>query len=33
MHVIEPRVTGNVLADGKPPVAAGLFHPLFADDR
>jgi N-ethylmaleimide reductase len=30
LHVIEPRVTGNVSDDGKPPVAAGLLRPLFA---
>jgi N-ethylmaleimide reductase len=29
LHVIEPRVTGNVSDDGKPPVAAGLLRPLF----
>src|ERR1700722_2246331 len=29
LHVIEPRVTGNVSKDDKPPVAAGLLRPLF----
>ena len=29
LHVIEPRVTGNVSDDDKPPVAAGLLRPLF----
>ncbi|MEA3099294.1 alkene reductase [Caballeronia mineralivorans] len=29
LHVIEPRVTGNVSDDNKPPVAAGLLRPLF----
>jgi N-ethylmaleimide reductase len=29
LHVIEPRVTGNVSEDDKPPVAAGLLRPLF----
>ena len=29
LHIIEPRVTGNVSDDGKPPVAAGLLRPLF----
>jgi N-ethylmaleimide reductase len=29
LHVIEPRVTGNVSDDGKPPLAAGLLRPLF----
>jgi len=29
LHVIEPRVTGNVSDDARPPVAAGLLRPLF----
>jgi N-ethylmaleimide reductase len=29
LHIIEPRVTGNVSDDGKPPVAAGVLRPLF----
>jgi N-ethylmaleimide reductase len=29
LHVIEPRVTGNVSDDDEPPVAAGLLRPLF----
>jgi N-ethylmaleimide reductase len=29
LHVIEPRITGNVSEDDKPPVAAGLLRPLF----
>jgi N-ethylmaleimide reductase len=29
LHVIEPRVVGNVAEDDKPPVAAGLLRPLF----
>ncbi len=29
LHVIEPRVTGNVSDDAKQPVAAGLLRPLF----
>jgi N-ethylmaleimide reductase len=29
LHVIEPRVTGNVSDDDKPPIAAGLLRPLF----
>src|SRR5258708_5289593 len=29
LHVIEPRVTGNVSDDTKPPVAAGQLRPLF----
>jgi len=29
LHIIEPRVTGNVSDDDKPPVAAGLLRPLF----
>jgi N-ethylmaleimide reductase len=29
LHVIEPRVTGNVSDDAKPAVAAGLLRPLF----
>src|SRR5258708_8644794 len=29
LHVIEPRVTGNVSDGTKPPVAAGLLRPLF----
>jgi N-ethylmaleimide reductase len=29
LHVIEPRVTGNVSDDAMPPVAAGLLRPLF----
>jgi N-ethylmaleimide reductase len=29
LHVIEPRVTGNVSDDDKPPVAAGSLRPLF----
>jgi N-ethylmaleimide reductase len=29
LHVIEPRVKGNVSDDDKPPVAAGLLRPLF----
>jgi N-ethylmaleimide reductase len=29
LHVIEPRVTGNVSEDDKPPTAAGLLRPLF----
>jgi N-ethylmaleimide reductase len=29
LHVIEPRVTGNVSEDDKPPIAAGLLRPLF----
>lgn len=29
LHVIEPRVTGNVSDDDQPPVAAGLLRPLF----
>jgi N-ethylmaleimide reductase len=29
LHVIEPRVTGNVSEDHKPPIAAGLLRPLF----
>src|ERR1700722_7022246 len=29
LHVIEPRTTGNVSEDDKPPVAAGLLRPLF----
>jgi N-ethylmaleimide reductase len=30
LHVIEPRVTGNVSDDDKSPVAAGLLRPLFS---
>jgi N-ethylmaleimide reductase len=30
LHVIEPRVTGNVSDDDQPPVAARLLRPLFA---
>ena len=30
LHVIEPRVTGNVSDDEHPPVAAHLLRPLFA---
>jgi N-ethylmaleimide reductase len=29
LHIIEPRVTGNVSDDDKPPVAAGSLRPLF----
>jgi N-ethylmaleimide reductase len=29
LHIIEPRVTGNVSDDDKPPVVAGLLRPLF----
>jgi hypothetical protein len=29
LHIIEPRVTGNMSEDDKPPVAAGLLRPLF----
>jgi N-ethylmaleimide reductase len=29
LHIIEPRVAGNVSDDGRPPVAAGLLRPLF----
>jgi N-ethylmaleimide reductase len=29
LHVIEPRVTGNVSDDTMPPVAAGMLRPLF----
>jgi N-ethylmaleimide reductase len=29
LHVIEPRVTGNVSDDARPPVAAGLLRSLF----
>jgi N-ethylmaleimide reductase len=29
LHVIEPRVVGNMSDDDKPPVAAGLLRPLF----
>jgi N-ethylmaleimide reductase len=29
LHVIEPRVTGNVSDDSMPPVAAGMLRPLF----
>jgi N-ethylmaleimide reductase len=29
LHVIEPRVTGNVSDDNMPPVAAGMLRPLF----
>jgi N-ethylmaleimide reductase len=29
LHIIEPRVTGNVSDDGKPPVAAGVLRPRF----
>jgi N-ethylmaleimide reductase len=29
LHVIEPRVTGNVSDDAKRPVAAGQLRPLF----
>ena len=29
LHVIEPRVVGNVSDDGKPPVASGSLRPLF----
>jgi N-ethylmaleimide reductase len=29
LHIIEPRVTGNLSDDDKPPVAAGLLRPLF----
>ena len=29
LHVIEPRVTGNMSDDTMPPVAAGLLRPLF----
>lgn len=29
LHVIEPRVTGNVSNDDEPPVAAGFLRPLF----
>jgi N-ethylmaleimide reductase len=29
LHIIEPRVTGNVSDDDKPPSAAGLLRPLF----
>jgi N-ethylmaleimide reductase len=29
LHVIEPRVTGNVSDEDKPPVAAGVLRPLF----
>ena len=30
LHVIEPRVTGNMSDDTMPPVAVGLLRPLFA---
>lgn len=29
LHVIEPRVVGNMSEDDKPPVAAGLLRPVF----
>ncbi|MDB5580246.1 MAG: nemA [Bradyrhizobium sp.] len=29
LHVIEPRVKGNVAEEGRPPVAAGALRPLF----
>jgi N-ethylmaleimide reductase len=29
LHVIEPRVKGNIAEEGRPPVAAGALHPLF----